>query len=101
MIWAIGKGMKMRSCGSFVSSCKSLIITTVRKPKIRIKTLDQCVKRLFVLINYQIQTYTLSIYLLVMYLLLTKKKHIYKSEFLQNKNYSLPVINIHALRHDN
>ena len=36
-----------------------------------------------------------------MYLLLTKKKHIYKSEFLQNKNYSLPVINIHALRHDN
>ena len=36
-----------------------------------------------------------------MYLLLTKKKHIYKSKFLQNKNYIWPVTITHALRHVN
>ena len=103
MIWVLGKGMEMRSWGSFVSPCKSLIITPVPKPKIRINTQDQCVMRLCVFINYQIGTYTLSIYLnlFVIYLLLTKKKHIYKSKFLQTKNYSLPVTNSHALSHVN
>ena len=84
MIWVLGKGMEMRSWGSFVPPCKSPIITPVPKPKIRINTQDQCVMRLCVFINYQIGTYTLSIYLnlFVIYLLLTKKKHIYKSKFL-------------------
>ena len=47
----LGKGMEMLPCGSFMSPCKSLILRSpVRKPKIRINTQDQYVKRLCVFV---------------------------------------------------